>query len=500
MSDRPCRAELAAVPQGETSPSDAIVYASRGRTIVIGEGRQSADVAIALAIDRDVTLVGGDPSPATSMPRLETVAGPPQALEGWLGAFTLSVGGRSLSADVVIDHGPLPLIERSVPPFGYFATRGDAAALTLAAAEARTLVGRFHKPRYFTYEARICAHESFGQTGCTRCLDVCGAHAIRSAGRTISVEPQLCQGCAACALACPTGALSVAAPRRDALWSSAGAALRAAPGATLSVGSAPDASTLTSGVFLETPVLAAFGEELWLHALADGAGEVSLLLDPAAPAETRALLETRVAEVNVMTAALGRGAAAVSIAGESGHPPARASAAPAPPMPAAPDNQRKRDWLNAALTRLEPEGGFAPAPLPAGAPLGAIVVDADACVMCGICAQTCPTAAIAYGERDGRARLSFAEGNCIQCGLCARLCPEQAVALAPRLAPAALRGSLQPLNEAPLAACESCGARFTPQPLLDSMLRKAGPSTQPAMLAQLRRCTPCRHKGAQGRF
>lgn len=499
MTDRPCRADLAVIPQGETAPGDAIVYASQGRTIIVGAGRAVAGVAAALSIDRDVMLVGGDAStePATGMLRLETVAGPAQALEGWLGAFTLRAGGRSLSADVVIDHGSRPLIDRSVPPFGYFATRGDSAALAQAATEARALVGRFHKPRYFTYEPRICAHESFGQTGCTRCLDVCGAQAIRSNGRTIAVEPHLCQGCAACALACPTGALSVAAPHRAALWADASAMVRAAPGAPLTVGTGPDA---TSGAFLETPAVAAFGEELWLHALADGAGAVRLAPDPAAPAETRALLATRVAEVNVMASVLGRGDAAALIGDEPGSGAAPTPATPAPPMTAAPDNQRKRDWLNAALARLEPEGGFAPAPLPAGAPLGAIVVDTAACVMCGICAQTCPTAAIAYGERDGQARLSFAEGNCIQCGLCARLCPEQAITLAPRLAPIAIRGTVNPLNEAPLAACEACGAHFTPQPLLASMLRKAGPSAQPAMLAQLRRCTPCRHKGAQNRF
>lgn len=490
MNDRHCRAELSPVAQGCDAPGNAIVYASSGRTIVVGDGRDAAEAAAALALDRDVVLVGA--GQAVGSERLRSVAGPAKALEGWLGAFTLEVGGQSLSADVVIDHAPRPLIDRSVPPFGYCATRGDAVALAAAVAHARALVGRFHKPRYFTYEPRICAHESFGQTGCTRCLDVCGAQAIRSAGRTIAVEPQLCQGCAACALACPTGALSVAEPRRDALWAAAKA--KAAPGASLTVGPAP-------GAMVATPALAAFGEELWLHALADGAAAVRLELEAAAPPETRALLTTRAAEVNAMCAAMGRAGAAVEIddgavaAGPATPAPARAAHV-SPPH----DAQRKRDWLNAALARLEPEGGFAPAPLPAGAPLGAIVVDAAACVMCGICAQTCPTAAIAYREADGVAHLAFAEGNCVQCGLCARLCPQSAITLQPRLAPSAIRGSLLPLNAAPLAACEGCGARFTPEPLLASMLRKAEPTASPAMLAQLRRCTPCRHKEAQRRY
>ena len=41
------------------------------------------------------------------------------------------------------------------------------------------------------------------------------------------------------------------------------------------------------------------------------------------------------------------------------------------------------------------------------------------CVMCGICAQACPTKAIAPGE----GRYEIDPAKCIDCGTCAYVCP-----------------------------------------------------------------------------
>jgi len=185
------------------------------------------------------------------------------------------------------------------------------------------------------------------------------------------------------------------------------------------------------------------------------------------------------------------------MAGADAYPASAArDAAPITPPPTA----RKRDFLNAALARLEPEGGFEPAPLPQGAPVGAIEIDPSACTLCSVCARSCPTAAIRYAE-DDTARIEFVEANCVQCGLCARMCPEQAITLAPRLAPAAVRAGWRSLNAAPLAACDACGTAFMPQPLRDAMLRKAtaGGADAP-MLAQMRKCPECRHLGTGQRL
>ena len=173
--------------------------------------------------------------------------------------------------------------------------------------------------------------------------------------------------------------------------------------------------------------------------------------------------------------------------------PSRESVIPIPPL----DPQRKRDQVNAALARLEPEGGFTPTPLPAGAPLGAIEVDPDACIMCGVCSRSCPTSAIRYLEED-TVTLQFAEMNCIQCGLCTRICPESAITLKPRIAPAAERTAWRTVNSSDQVHCSECGKPFIAAPLLDSMLRKLEQNTtiSPEMHKHMRVCPECRHFAA----
>ena len=98
-------------------------------------------------------------------------------------------------------------------------------ALVDAVLELRESVGEFEKPKFFNYRQKICAHSRNEQIGCTACIDVCSAGAIRSdaslKGRTVGggivVEPHLCVGCGACTTVCPSGALSYAAPRPEEL-------------------------------------------------------------------------------------------------------------------------------------------------------------------------------------------------------------------------------------------------------------------------------------------
>jgi ferredoxin len=89
----------------------------------------------------------------------------------------------------------------------------------------RDSAGEFEKAKFFDYKQKICAHTRNGQIGCTACIDVCSAAAIRSDAQTkgpdrhggIVVEPHLCVGCGACTTVCPSGALTYAAPRPNEL-------------------------------------------------------------------------------------------------------------------------------------------------------------------------------------------------------------------------------------------------------------------------------------------
>src|SRR5690606_18714934 len=130
---------------------------------------------------------------------------------------------RGGSYDLVLDLRREPAFRAHELPQGYLHPGSDPAEQMQAALKLSTLVGEFEKPRYFRYEARICAHGRNGKTGCTACIDVCSTGAITSQGDTIRVEPFLCMGCGGCTAVCPSGAISYAFPAASSL----GARIRA---------------------------------------------------------------------------------------------------------------------------------------------------------------------------------------------------------------------------------------------------------------------------------
>jgi ferredoxin len=100
----------------------------------------------------------------------------------------------------------------------------------------------------------------------------------------------------------------------------------------------------------------------------------------------------------------------------------------------------------------------APIQLPAGAPYGAIEIDADKCTLCLACVSLCPTGAL--GDHPDRPEVQFTENACVQCGVCESTCPETAITLKPQLdlskdalSPRALHG------EDPFE-CIKCGTPF----------------------------------------
>ena len=138
--------------------------------------------------------------------------------------------------DLVLDLRAQPAFTQHAMPQGYFHVTGDALRLAQVLMQLRDMVGTFDKPKFFRYRSKLCAHSRNEQIGCTACIDVCSAKAVRSdaalKGKTfgqhramkpvaplaggqgggIVVDPHLCVGCGACTTVCPTGALGYALP------------------------------------------------------------------------------------------------------------------------------------------------------------------------------------------------------------------------------------------------------------------------------------------------
>ena len=66
---------------------------------------------------------------------------------------------------------------------------------------------------------------------------------------------------------------------------------------------------------------------------------------------------------------------------------------------------------------------------------GHICVDVESCILCGMCARSCPTNSITVDKPA-----AFWEINrysCIQCGYCVTVCPKKCLSMEPGYAPAA---------------------------------------------------------------
>ena len=518
---------LTPLAPGTTGNGDDVVYRSAGSLLVISDGSIDAARVLEQPLPAGTVVVLAQPAAAGANERdgrVRILHAGVSRLKGWLGRFRPAFvrSGIPVSApldppgdgtfDLVIDLSAEPLIQRSVPPIGYFAPR-DIEGLAAALEECGRLAGEFAKPKYFQYELGLCAHSSFGQPGCTRCLDVCGADAIRSMGDRIEVEPNLCQGCAACTLACPSGALSFTGPTRETLLEQAEQAIAAAgrPNPVVIIHSPEvELATFESGdcVGLAVAPLAAFGEELWLAALARGAGRIVLLADDNMPEDTRRLLEARLEIARTMLAASGHPADAVSLVDKledasvqtgAGRVTSRGrdESANSPGLPV----HHKRGLLTRSLAWLEPAEGFEPETLEAGAPFGTLAVDPQRCTLCSACVKICPTAALDYNDtgESGLARLTFAEELCVQCGACESGCPENAIGLQARIAPLPVRGFWRALASDPLTGCLDCGQGFMPGKLLAAGIRQAEATGMPAAaVEQMKYCPACRHRRLSG--
>jgi ferredoxin len=132
----------------------------------------------------------------------------------------------------------------------------------------------------------------------------------------------------------------------------------------------------------------------------------------------------------------------------------------------------KREVMRLALRELH---RAAPNPidvvaLPAGAPFGAIEIDAAGCTLCLSCVAACPTGAL--GDDPERPLLRFTEDACVQCGLCKATCPEKVITLKPQLDFSAATAVSHVLKEEEPFYCIRCGKPFGVKSTIERVIGK----------------------------
>ncbi len=129
---------------------------------------------------------------------------------------------------------------------------------------------------------------------------------------------------------------------------------------------------------------------------------------------------------------------------------------------------------------------------PAQAFRGAVEVDAQRCITCGICAGVCVSAAITVETGATQGRWAYDPAFCTFCGVCVTHCPTQALQQAgDRGEPYGRPGEQSVSVVVAYPDCERCG---TPLPGGGSLIAGALPEASAELLARAGLCPTCRKR------
>lgn len=519
-------AALNAAKEIAIEPTSLVSYQCKNNVLIIGDDQRVVHVASQLPASMAMTVLISSKETEIdleSIPSSISIAyGKLTSLSGYLGNFNaeLTVKGQQVnlatayntklnSFDLVIDLNKKPVLNQSLLPFGYFSPQNDFELEEVI----RTLpemLGEFEKPKFFEYNADICAHGNSGLKACQRCINACPAEAITSIKDIIKVNPYLCQGGGTCATVCPTGAIQYVYPRLQDTIGKIRAMLKAyydAGGeqAAIAFYAAEESSlyeqaALDNYIPFELEEIASAGMDVWLSAFAFGARDVVLLTHEHTLKEVNETLDTQLSYAHAIIEGMGFESSCLRKLLVKDNEEATMNNISESFNVVTPGTfmalNEKRNALRMAVDHLYL---FAPVPndiisLPAGAPFGEVQVNKERCTLCMACVSVCPAKALSDGT--DLPQLKFSEENCVQCGLCSSACPETALNLVAQYNfDPQLKRNQKILHEDEPFCCTKCAKPFATHAVIDNILGKLSGHSMfqsDEAIERLKMCEDCR--------
>ncbi len=439
------------------------------------------------------------------------------------GRDSLIFGGRSdgveTSCDILIDlSGGKPLFTGWEKRDGYFRVAADdSIELTALEAKVMPMIGEFEKPIYVNFDENLCAHSRNQIDGCSRCLDVCPAGAITSAGDTVSIDPAICGGCGFCGAVCPSGAAQTVYPPIDALLGNVDRLVDTyieaggkAPALLLhdeSFGVEAIEMMARYGRGLPAHVLplalhdiGRAGHDLMVGAIGLGCNQVFILANPRKTDEAHPV-GAQIALARDLLAGVNADADGRLVLINESDPDAIANilygtkcASKAKPAPFGPVGT-PRGMVRLAMRGLGSNNNANEdvIALSQGAPYGRVSIDTENCTICLSCVSACPAGALQ--DNPDALQLLFREDACIQCGICAKTCPENVISLVPQfnLSDTAMAAEMV-IEDTPFH-CEGCGKAFGSTRSIERVIAKLSDHSmfqQKGGTDMLKLCENCR--------
>ncbi len=403
--------------------------------------------------------------------------------------------GVETDCDIIINFTNQKLINSEHRRDGYFKTKiNNPKELLDIYANVIEMIGEFEKPLYVKYDENLCAHSRNQISGCSNCLDICPANAIKSEGDFISVDPGICGGCGFCGSVCPSNAIQTDYPSLEFILNQT---KKIVENYSIAGGKNPEIllhdSTYGNGMIsilsrhfnglpsnlipYELHSTGRIGHDLIVSLIALGYEKIYVLTDPKLASEHIHIpLQLDLAKNMIKGLAKSYKDDFIKII-ETNNPEEvsnilyknkdglKIKTQPFNPL------GKPRGIVRVAMKSIQKNSKKTKLiELPKRSPYGTLDVDKEKCTICLSCVSACPASALQ--DNPDAPQLSFREDACLQCGICVATCPEKAIKLVPQYNLDDNAMAAKVIIEDTPFDCISCGKTFGSTKSIERIVNK----------------------------